>query len=166
MFEIASLSTLWNIAEVYEADISSIKVGNKIKLNIASYPGETFDGKVSFIYPVINPQTRTIKIRSVVANAKNKLKPNMYGETFFTARAKTGISVPMEAVLLTGKRNLVYVKTGPGHFEAREVQLGSRIDSKYEILGGLSAGEEIAASGGYLIDSESQLRGMNSNHKM
>ena len=166
MFEIADLSMLWNIAEVYESDISSIKIGNKVKLNIASYPGEVFDGRVSFIYPVINPQTRTIKIRSVVANAKNKLKPNMYGETLFTAGAKTGIAVPVEAVLLTGKRNLVYVMKSQGHFEAREVMLGSRIDGKYEITMGLSAGEEIAASGGYLIDSESQLRGMNSNHKM
>jgi Cu(I)/Ag(I) efflux system membrane fusion protein len=133
---------------------------------VASYPGETFDGRVSFIYPVINPQSRTIKIRSVVANAKNKLKPNMYGETLFTAGTKTGIAVPVEAVLLTGKRNLVYVLKSKGHFEAREVMLGSRIDGKYEITMGLSAGEEIAASGGYLIDSESQLRGMNSNHKM
>ena len=166
MFEIADLSMLWNIAEVYESDISSIKVGGRVRLNVASYPGETFDGKVSFIYPVINPQTRTIKIRSVVANAKYKLKPNMYGETLFTTGTKTGIAVPVEAVLLTGKRNLVYVKKSPGHFEAREVKLGSRIDGKYEVLEGLSAGEEIAASGGYLIDSESQLRGMNSNKNM
>ena len=166
MFEIADLNTLWNIAEVYEPDISSIKVGGRVKLNVASYPGETFEGRVSFIYPVINPQTRTVKIRSVVANAKNKLKPNMYGETIFTSGAKTGITVPMEAVLLTGKRNLVYVLKSPGHFEAREVKLGSRIDGKYEVLEGLSAGEEIAASGGYLIDSESQLRGSNENKNM
>ena len=166
MFEIADLNTLWNIAEVYESDISSIKVGSKVKVNIASYPDESFDGRVSFIYPVINPQTRTIKIRSVVANAKNKLKPNMYGETYFVSGARTGIAVPMEAVLLTGKRNLVYVKKSQGHFEAREVQLGSKLDGKYEILGGLSVGEEIAASGGYLIDSESQLRGLNNDpHK-
>ena len=166
MFEIADLSTLWNIAEVYESDISSIAVGGSVKLNVASYPGETFEGKVSFIYPVINPQTRTIKIRTVVANGKYKLKPNMYGETYFESSAKTGITVPMEAVLLTGQRNLVYVKKSPGHFEAREVKLGSKLDGRYEILGGLSVGEEIAASGGYLIDSESQLRGINNDqHK-
>src|SRR5664280_920912 len=166
LFETADLNTLWNIAEVYESDISSIAMGSRVKLNTASYPGETFEGRVSFIYPVINPQTRTIKVRSVVANGKYKLKPNMYGETIFEAKAKTGIAVPMEAVLLTGKRNLVYVKKSPGHFEAREVQIGVRLDGRYEILGGLSAGEEIAASGGYLIDSESQLRGLNSDqHK-
>jgi Cu(I)/Ag(I) efflux system membrane fusion protein len=166
MFEIADFSTLWNIAEVYESDISSIAIGGSVKLNVASYPGETFEGKVSFIYPVINPQTRTIKIRTVVANGKYKLKPNMYGETYFESGAKTGITVPMGAVLLTGQRNLVYVKKSPGHFEAREVKIGSKLDGSYEILGGLSVGEEIAASGGYLIDSESQLRGLNNDpHK-
>jgi len=163
MFETADLNTLWNIAEVYESDISSIVLGGRVRLNVASYPGETFDGKVSFIYPVINPQTRTVKVRSVVANVKYKLKPNMYGETYFTARAKTGIVVPADAVLMTGKRNLVFVEKSPGHFEVREVKLGSKLDGKYEILSGLSAGEEIAASGGYLIDSESQLRGSNNN---
>ena len=166
MFEIADLNTLWNIAEVYESDLSSIAVGSKVKVGISSYPGETFEGRVSFIYPVINPQTRTVKIRSVVSNAKNKLKPNMYGETYFEAGAKIGITVPMEAVLLTGKRNIVYVLKSPGHFEAHEVMLGNKVDGRYEILGGLSAGDEIAASGGYLIDSESQLRGMNNNANM
>jgi Cu(I)/Ag(I) efflux system membrane fusion protein len=159
LYELADLSTLWNIADVYESDLKSITAGSRIKLSIPSFPGEIFEGKVSFIYPVINPQTRTVKVRSVITNPKNKLKPNMYGETFFESGTKTGIIVPMEAVLLTGKRNLVYVKTSSGHFEAREVQLGLRLQNKYEILSGLSEGEEIAASGGYLIDSESQLRG-------
>lgn len=159
LYELADLSTLWNIADVYESDLKSITPGSRIKLTIPSFPGEIFEGKVTFIYPVINPQTRTIKVRSIITNTKNKLKPNMYGETFFESGTKTGIIVPMEAVLLTGKRNLVYIKTSPGHFEAREVQLGMRLHDKYEILSGLSEGEEIAASGGYLIDSESQLRG-------
>jgi len=159
LYELADLSTLWNIADVYESDLKSINTGSKIKLSIPSFPGETFEGKVSFIYPVINPQTRTIKVRSVIPNPKYKLKPNMYGETFFESGTKTGIIVPMEAVLLTGKRNLVYIKTSAGHFEAREVQIGQRLHDKYEILSGLSEGEEIAISGGYLIDSESQLKG-------
>jgi membrane fusion protein, copper/silver efflux system len=166
MFEITDFSTLWNIAEVYETDVNSIAVGGKVKVSVSSYPGETFEGRVSFIYPVINPQTRTIKVRTVVSNAKGKLKPNMYGETFFESGKKTGITVPIEAVLLTGKRDLVYVKKSAGHFEAREVQVGARIEGRYEILSGLSVGEEIAASGGYLIDSESQLRGLNSDKNM
>ena len=166
LYEVADFSRLWNIAEVYEPDISSIAIGGNVKVNVASYPGESFPGKVSFIYPVVNPQTRTVKVRTVVANTKNELKPNMYGETYFVSNGRTVIAVPIEAVLLTGRRNLVYVKKSAGHFEAREVQLGSRVAGKYEILGGLSAGEEIAASGGYLIDSESQLRGLNNDtHK-
>jgi membrane fusion protein, copper/silver efflux system len=166
LFEVADLSTLWNVAEVYESDISAIGVGARIKLSIASYPGEMFEGRVSFIYPVINPQTRTIKIRSVIPNVKYKLKPNMYGETYFVGGSRSGILVPLESVLLTGKRNLVYVKVSAGHFEAREVQIGGKIGDKYEIVKGLMAGEEIAASGGYLIDSESQLRGSNTSMKM
>jgi len=157
LYELADLSTLWNIADVYESDLKSINTGSKIKVSLPSFPGEIFEGKVSFIYPVINPQTRTIKVRSVIPNPKDKLKPNMYGESFFESSTKTGIIVPMEAVLLTGKRNLVYVRTSPGHFEAREVQLGLRLHDKYEIISGLSEGDEIASSGGYLIDSESQL---------
>jgi len=157
LYELADLSTLWNIADVYESDLKSINTGSKIKVSLPSFPGEIFEGKVSFIYPVINPQTRTIKVRSVLPNPKDKLKPNMYGESFFESSTKTGIIVPMEAVLLTGKRNLVYVRTSPGHFEAREVQLGLRLHDKYEIISGLSEGDEIASSGGYLIDSESQL---------
>jgi membrane fusion protein, copper/silver efflux system len=163
IFEIADVNTLWNIAEVYEADINAIAAGGRVRLTVGAYPGEVFDGRVSFIYPVINPQTRTVKVRTVVGNAGYKLKPNMYGETIFESGGKTGIVVPMEAVLLTGKRNLVYVKKSAGHFEAREVMIGSKVGDKYEILSGLSAGDEIAASGGYLIDSESQLRGINSD---
>jgi Cu(I)/Ag(I) efflux system membrane fusion protein len=166
LFEVTDLSTLWNVAEVYESDISAIGVGGRIKLSIGSYPGEMFEGRVSFIYPVINPQTRTIKIRSVIPNVKNKLKPNMYGESYFVGGSKSGILVPLESVLLTGKRNLVYVKVSAGHFEAREVQIGGKIGDKYEIVKGLMAGEEIAVSGGYLIDSESQLRGSNTSMKM
>ena len=166
LYELADLSSLWNIADVYQSDLKSITAGSKIKLSISSFPGEIFEGKVSFIYPVINPQTRTIKVRSVIPNRNYKLKPNMYGETFFESGVKTGIIVPMDAVLLTGKRNLVYVKTSAGHFEARQVQLGLRLQNKYEILSGLSEGEEIAASGSYLIDSESQLRGTNSMNDM
>jgi Cu(I)/Ag(I) efflux system membrane fusion protein len=166
LFEIADLNTLWNIAEVYESDISSIAVGGRVKVSAASYPGEMFEGKVSFIYPVINPQTRTIKVRTVVANAKYKLKPNMYGETVFESGVKRGITVPAEAVLLTGVRNLVYVVKSAGRFEAREVKLGGKVGGRYVVLSGLSAGEEIAASGGYLIDSESQLRGLKSDKNM
>jgi len=159
LYEISDISMLWNIAEVYESDAGYIRVGEKAKLSIASYPDEMFTGAVSLIYPVVNPQTRTVKVRVLVNNANGKLKRNMYTETLFTRKKEKALIVPVGAVLVTGKRNLVYVKAEhENHFEAREVGIGSRFNGKYEITWGLSEGEVVVSEGGYLIDSESQLK--------
>ncbi len=158
IYEVAELSTLWNIAEVNESDLSAVKVGSNVKLKLKAYPGEEFTGKVSFIYPVINPQTRTVKVRSEFSSLNNKLKPQMYGETIFSADAGIGLLIPADAVIFSGNRNVVWIKTGDGMFEARSVQLGQKFGDRYQILSGLDEGEEVAASGGFLIDSESQLK--------
>jgi membrane fusion protein, copper/silver efflux system len=159
LYEISDISMLWNIAEVYESDAGYIRVGEKANLSIAAYPNETFTGTVSLIYPVVNPQTRTVKVRVHVNNANGKLKPNMYTETVFTRKRGKSLTVPVGAVLVTGKRNLVYVKAEhENHFEAREVGIGSRFNDKYEITWGLTEGEVVVSEGGYLIDSESQLK--------
>jgi Cu(I)/Ag(I) efflux system membrane fusion protein len=158
IYEAAELSTLWNIAEVNETDLSTIKLGSKVKLKLKAYPGEEFMGKVTFIYPVINSQTRTVKIRSEFSSQNNKLKPQMYGETIFFDDAGTGLLVPADAVIFSGNKNVVWVKTGDGMFEGRSVELGQKFGDKYQIISGLNQGDEVAASGGFLIDSESQLR--------
>jgi len=158
IYEIAELSTLWNIAEVNENNLSSIKVGSPVKLHLRAYPGEEFNGKVTFIYPVINSQTRTVKVRSEFANYGGKLKPQMYGETVFSKYGGQGLLVPADAVIFAGKRAVIWLKTGDGMFEARSVQLGNRFGDKYQIVSGLNEGDEIAATGGFLIDSESQLK--------
>jgi Cu(I)/Ag(I) efflux system membrane fusion protein len=159
LYEISDISTLWNIAEVYESDAGYIRVGEKANLSIATYPNEMFTGTVSLIYPVVNPQARTVKVRVIVNNANGKLKPNMYTETLFTRKKGKALTVPVGAVLVTGKRNLVYVKAEhENHFEAREVGIGSRFNDKYEITWGLTDGEIVVSEGGYLIDSESQLK--------
>jgi Cu(I)/Ag(I) efflux system membrane fusion protein len=159
LYEISDISTLWNIAEVYESDAGYIRIGEKATLSIATYPNELFTGTVSLIYPVVNPQTRTVKVRVLVNNANGKLKPNMYTETLFTRKKGRSLTVPVGAVLVTGKRNLVYIKAEhENHFEAREVGLGSRFNDKYEITWGLTEGEVVVSEGGYLIDSESQLK--------
>lgn len=157
IYELAELSNLWNIAEVNETDLSFIKTGSKVILKVKAYPGEIFTGRVSFIYPVINPQTRTVKVRSEFSSMNNKLKPQMYGETLFSADAGSGLLVPADAIIFTGNRNVVWIKTSDGMFEARDVNVGSRFGEKYQILSGLNEGDEVAASGGFLIDSESQL---------
>jgi membrane fusion protein, copper/silver efflux system len=159
LYEISDISTLWNIAEVYESDAGYIRVGEKATLSIAAYPNDIFSGRVSMIYPVVNPQARTVKVRVLMNNTNGKLKPNMYTETLFTRKKGRSLTVPVGAVLITGKRNLVYMKTEhENHFEAREVGIGTRFKGKYEITWGLSEGDVVVREGGYLIDSESQLQ--------
>jgi Cu(I)/Ag(I) efflux system membrane fusion protein len=166
IYDIADLSTLWNIAEVYEKDLSNVKVGSPVKLHLRAYPGEEFNGRVTFIYPVINSQSRTVKVRSEFSNYGGKLKPQMYGETVFSNSGGQGLLVPADAVIIAGKRSVVWVKAGDGMFEARSVQIGNRFGDKYQILSGLNEGDEIAATGGFLIDSESQLKtGMPTGHQ-
>ncbi len=159
LYEIADLSTLWNVAEVFESDARSVSVGDKVAFTTAAYPDKVFSGTVALLYPVVNAETRTIKVRVVVANPSGKLKPNMYTETVFRSARTRMLTVPASAVLVTGKRNLVYVKVGSANnFQAREVLLGEKSDGKYGIISGLSEGEEIVREGGYLLDSESQLK--------
>lgn len=158
LYDIADLSLLWSIAEIYEKDLPLIKTGGKVKLRLPAYPDESFEGTVSLIYPVINSQTRTVKVRSEFSNLYHKLKPQMYGEIIFRQDLGKQLLIPEEAVLFTGKRQIVWVKTGEEHFESREVTLGIKSDGKYQILGGLKEGDEAAVSGGFLIDSESQLK--------
>ncbi|MCX6153558.1 MAG: efflux RND transporter periplasmic adaptor subunit [Candidatus Kapabacteria bacterium] len=158
LFDIADMSELWNIAEIYETDLSAVSVGNSVKLMLQAYPGETYSGKVSFIYPVVNSQSRTVKIRSDISNAKGKLKPQMYGQTIFEHNYGRGLLIPAEAIIFLGRRNVVWIKKGEGEFEAREVVIGMKLGDKYQVLSGLEEGDEIAKTGGYLIDSESQLK--------
>ncbi|NUM81352.1 efflux RND transporter periplasmic adaptor subunit [bacterium] len=158
LYDVADLSVLWNLAEVYENDLPYIKAGRSVELKTQSYPNETFRGTVTFIYPVVNAQTRTVKIRSEFVNTGNKLKPQMYGESSFAVDLGKGIAIPSDAVLFTGKRNVVWIKTGHNTFEAKDVTVGMKIDGQYQILSGLKEGDEIAVTGGFLIDSESQLR--------
>jgi len=166
IYEVAELSTLWNIAEVNETDLSTVKIGSKVKLKLKAYPGEEFTGKVTFIYPVINPQTRTVKVRSEFSSYNRKLKPQMYGETTFSADAGMGLLVPADAIIFSGNNNVIWVKTSDGMFEARNVQLGQKYSDQYQIVSGLNEGDEVAASGGFLIDSESQLKtGMPTGHQ-
>ncbi|MDP3149674.1 MAG: efflux RND transporter periplasmic adaptor subunit [Ignavibacteria bacterium] len=158
IYDVAELSTLWNIAEVYENDLSNVKIGSPVKLHLRAYPGQEFNGRVTFIYPVVNAQTRTVKVRSEFSSNGGKLKPQMYGETIFSASGGQGLLVPANAVIIAGQRTVVWVKTGDGMFEARSIQIGNRFGDKYQILSGLNEGDEIAATGGFLIDSESQLK--------
>jgi Cu(I)/Ag(I) efflux system membrane fusion protein len=158
LYELVDVSRLWNIVEVAEADAAQLQQGMTGELTVTGAPGKIYPVRLSLFYPSLNKQNRTVKIRTELLRADKALRAQMYGETKFHIRLGQGILIPGDAVLFTGKRQLVYVRTGEQKFAAREIQVGSRVGENYLVTSGLAAGEEIAVSGGYLLDSESQLR--------
>jgi len=163
LYEIADLSTLWNISELFTDDLSFVKKGLPVKITTKSYSDKSFNGIVDFIYPVADQQNRTVKVRTIVNNPGYQLKPNLFTESIFKIDLGNVLSVPVEAVIITGRKNIVWVKKSANEFEMREIKLGAKADNKYQVVSGLNEGEEIAASGGYLIDSENQLKGGDNN---
>lgn len=161
LFDIADLSTLWNMAELYETDVAAVKIGQQVALRTQTYPSETFKGRVTFIYPVVNAESRTVKVRIETPNQHGRLRPAMYTETVFMLNQGIGLTVPNDAVLVTGKQSIVWVQVQgeANKFEARHVTTGAKFDGKVQIVSGLSEGEKVVASGGFLLDSERQLRG-------
>ncbi len=167
LYDLADLSVLWNVAEVSLTDAAAIRVGQSVSISVPGHEDRTFSGTVTFVYPVVNPQARTVRVRAAVANPTGLLKPNMYTETLFQTRMANVLSVPVGAVLLTGKRALVYVRADhENHFVAREVGIGARTEDRYEVRWGLEEGDVVVSEGGYLLDSESQLKtGTGSGHQ-
>jgi Cu(I)/Ag(I) efflux system membrane fusion protein len=158
LFTIADLSTVWVEVEVYEADFPFIKVGQRVEIVSQSYPGRTFNGRVAFVYPFLDPKTRTVKVRVEMANPGLRLKPDMFVNATIRVPLGDSLAVPVTAVMDTGKRQVVWVQVKPGTFAPRDVQVGARVGDQVQVLGGLLRGDRIAASGGYLIDSEAQLQ--------
>jgi Cu(I)/Ag(I) efflux system membrane fusion protein len=157
-FEITDLSRVWGIADVYEPEIPQVKVGMPADLALSTFPGRTFHGRVAFIDPQVDPKSRTVKVRVDLANPKGELKPEMYGEMVLKSQSRTGLTVPIDAVLDSGARKIVFVALGDGRFEPREVQTGANLGESVEIRGGLKAGEAVVTRANFLVDSESRLR--------
>lgn len=167
LFEIADISNVWVYADIYEYEIPLIAVAQPAELELSYYPGETFRGKVSYIYPYLEEKTRTVKIRFEFPNPNWKLKPGMYANVrLYTEITERGLALPEGAVLDTGERQLVFVNKSAGVFEPREVKLGVKAEGYYEVLQGLSAGEVVATSANFLIDSESRLGSATMKMKM
>ena len=160
LFEIADLSTLWVIADIYEYELASIKAGDRAVLTLSYLPGQEFASAIDYVYPTLAAETRTAKVRFVIPNKGGKLKPQMFTDVEIKMGLGSRLAVPRSAVINTGTRQIVYVDKGKGHFEPREVQTGIRSEGMVEIRGGLSVGEKVAASGNFLIDSEAQLKGV------
>jgi len=158
LYTITDLSTVWVNADIYEYELAHIRVGQKAKMNVASYPARDFVGKVSWISPVLEEKTRTAKVRLEFSNRDFILKPEMYANAEIEINAGRKLAVPDEAVLDSGLRKVVFLDKGEGRFEPAEVKIGNKFDGYYEILAGLSAGERILASASFLLDSESRLK--------
>jgi Cu(I)/Ag(I) efflux system membrane fusion protein len=162
LFEIADLSRVWALVDVFERDASRLRVGQKATLELAAYPGERFAGRVQFLSPTVNPQTRTLRVRLEFANRAGpgglKLRPGMYGDVSLELPSRAGLVVPSEALVDTGERQYVFLARAGGRFEPRLVRVGARAGDRVEIADGLAEGDTVVTTGNFLLDSESRLR--------
>jgi len=160
LYEIADLSSVWLVAEVFERDLGLVKVGQETQLRILAYPDREFSGKVVFIYPTLEADTRTGRARIELANPGGLLKPAMYGSVQLSVGHPRGkvLAIPNSAVLDSGTRQVALVQRGEGLFEPRSVKLGMRADGYVEVLEGVASGEQVVVRANFLIDAESNLK--------
>jgi Cu(I)/Ag(I) efflux system membrane fusion protein len=160
LYRIVDLSSVWLLADVFEQDLAQIRPGQRAIITVQAYPGRVFDGRVAFVYPTVNAQTRTAKVRIEVPNPDLLLKTDMYATVEIAApvESATVLAVPDSAVLDTGTRQTVLVDRGEGRFEPRAVKLGARADGYVAVLDGLREGEKVVTGANFLIDAESNLR--------
>jgi len=156
-YQIADLSRVWLEGEVFEPDLPALRVGQAVRAEFPALPGEQRPGRIGYVYPTLNPETRTARVRVELDNPGLQLKPGMYATFHFTARTEPVLHVPRSAVLVTGKRSLVFVRDSAGTLVPREVISGRGSDSRIEILAGLREGETVVASATFLVDAESNL---------
>jgi Cu(I)/Ag(I) efflux system membrane fusion protein len=158
LYTVADLSNVWVIADVYEAEAPEVKLGQSVTVTLTYFPGRSFRGKVSYIYPQLDNSTRTLKARVEVPNPGLLLKPDMYADIEFKIDYGRHVVVPQEAVMDSGAEQQVFVAHEGGYFEPRPVTLGVKVDKDVIVLGGLKAGEIVVTSANFLIDSESKLK--------
>ena len=160
LFDVADLSTLWIVSDIYEYELPLIKVGQTARISLSYFPGKEFSSRVDYVYPALAGETRTAKVRFSVPNPGGALKPQMFTNVEIKIGLGSKLAVPTDAVIETGVRQIVYVDKGEGNFEPREVMTGLKSEDMVEIVRGLKAGEKVAAAANFLIDSEAQLKGV------
>ncbi len=160
LFDVADLSTVWIISDIYEYELPLIKVGETAVISLSYFPGKEFLSKIEYVYPSLSGETRTAKVRFTLSNPGGQLKPQMFTTVELKISLGKKLAIPDDAVIDTGTRQIVYVDKGEGYFEPREVMLGVRVEGLREVLMGLKAGEKVASSATFLIDSEAQLKGV------
>lgn len=157
-YEITDLSMVWVMADAYESDLARVKLGSPATLTLSAYPGRAFKGQVSFVDPLLDPASRTLKVHLHFPNPTGELKPEMFGEVALQGSQRQALVVPADALIHAGTRDVVFLALGEGRFQPREVKVGAKMDALVEILEGLEEGQLVVTRANFLIDSESQLR--------
>jgi Cu(I)/Ag(I) efflux system membrane fusion protein/cobalt-zinc-cadmium efflux system membrane fusion protein len=159
LLKLADLSRIWVLADVYETELPWVRPGTPAEMTLTYHPGQVYKGRLDYVYPTLDPKTRVVQARLIFDNADGSLKPGMYADVTLTPRvAAQVVAVPAEAVIHSGRRNIAFVALGNGRFEPRELTLGPEGDNGYQVLAGLSQGEQVVTSAQFLLDSESQLK--------
>jgi RND family efflux transporter MFP subunit len=157
LYTIADLSRVWVLADVYQSELASVSAGSAAQVVVPSLPGEGLRGRVDFVYPTLAEETRTEKVRVVLPNPRNVLKPGMYVRVSLAGKGREALAVPLSALIPTGERLIAFVETSPGVYAPREVKTGFQGKDTVEVLSGLEAGETVVTSANFLIDSESRI---------
>ncbi len=160
LLDVSDLSNVWVVADIYENEFPLIKVGETARIRLSSLPGKELISRVEFVSPELSGQTRTMKVRFSIPNPGGQLRPQMFADVEMIVDLGRKLAVPDEAVIDTGLRKIVYVDRGDGYFEPRQVTTGVRAEKMIEIISGLTAGERVASSANFLIDSEAKLKGI------
>ncbi len=158
LYEIAALDTVWVEAEVYEGDLHYVAEGQRVHVTLPYRPGRSFEGRVSYVYPYLDEDTRAGRIRVELSNTELELRPGMYGNVSLEVDLGERTQVPASAVVYTGPRRLVFLDLGEGRLRPQEVELGAKSGAYYEVLSGLSPGAEVVTSGNFLVAAESRIR--------
>jgi RND family efflux transporter MFP subunit len=159
LYKIADTSVVWVEADLYEKEIPLLRVGQSATVKVDAYPNDRFTGRVAYIYPYLDENTRTNRVRYQLANRSGRLKPGMYVAVEIAGAAAEGIVIPRDALLDSGTEQVVFVATGGGMFEPRHVKVGHQTGDGVQVLEGVQDGEQVASGAAFFIDSESQLRG-------
>jgi Cu(I)/Ag(I) efflux system membrane fusion protein len=157
LFLLADLSRVWLLAQVYEHELSRLSVGLPAEATVAALPGRTFRGRVAFVEPVLDRETRSARMRIELANPRGELKPGMFGDAHLETKTAPSLVIPRSALIDTGARRVVYVETAPNTFQARDVKVGEASGDRVAVLAGLEEGERVVAAANFFIDSQAQL---------
>jgi Cu(I)/Ag(I) efflux system membrane fusion protein/cobalt-zinc-cadmium efflux system membrane fusion protein len=158
LYSVADLSTVWVYAEIFQSDIGRVKIGDPASITVDAYPSDTFPARVSFIWPEVDRTTRRARVRLEIPNPQLKLLLGMYVDVRISVPLGDQLAIPAAGVFQSGTRQIAFVDHGGGSFEPRDIELGARAGDDFIVLRGLEAGERIATSANFLIDSESQLQ--------